>query len=118
MTEEIAREELEWLEKQGVRFRPSLKCPLQERGSEFSPYVGLDDPEAALLLDDVQRSYDPVSLETAIPGVFAGGDAPSFIRRAADGRRGMKSVERYLQKASLHSSRETEGPLRPASIRA
>ena len=112
VTEEIAREELEWLEKQGVRFRPLAEMPpLQERGSEFSPlYVGLDDPEAALLLDDVQRSYDPVSLETAIPGVFAGGDAPSFIRRAADGRRGMKSVERYLQKASLHSSRETEGP--------
>ncbi len=112
VTEEIAREELEWLEKQGVRFRPLAEMPpLQEAGSEFSAfYIGLDDPEAALLLADVKRSFDPVSLKTAIPGVFAGGDTPSFIGRAADGRRGMKSVERFLQKASLHSSREAEGP--------
>jgi len=53
---------------------------------------------------------DPVSLETAVPGVFAGGNTPSFIFRAAAGRRGMKSAERFLQGASLTSSREKEGP--------
>lgn len=112
VTEQIARGELEWLEKQGVRFCPLAEMPsLQEGGSEFSAlYIGLDDPEAALLLAEVKSSFDPVSLGTAIPGVFAGGGTPSFIGRAADGRRGMKSVERFLQKASLHSSRETEGP--------
>ncbi len=112
VTEEIAREELEWLEKQGVRFRPLAEMPsLQEREGEFSAlYIGLDDPEAALLLGEEKRNSDPVSLETAIPGVFAGGDTPSFIGRAADGRRGMKSVERFLQRASLRSSREKEGP--------
>ena len=111
LTEDVVREELEWMEKLGVLFLPW--------DASFSPgglaerfdavYAGLDDPLCRSFPELLERG-DPVSLETAVPGVFAGGNTPSFIFRAAAGRRGMKSVERFLQGASLTSSREKEGP--------
>jgi Fe-S oxidoreductase len=111
LTEDVVREELEWMEKLGVLFLPW--------DASFSPgglaerfdavYAGLDDPLCRSFSELLERG-DPVSLETAVPGVFAGGNTPSFIFRAAAGRRGMKSVERFLQGASLTSSREKEGP--------
>ena len=112
ITDEIARRELAWLEKGGVLFLPLEDLPpLSELSVRFdAAYAGLDDPFAACATAEATASVNPVSLETSVRGLFAGGAAPSFILRAADGRRGMKSAERFLQGASLFSSREKEGP--------
>ena len=111
VTDEIASREIAWLEKGGVSFLPwSELPPLAELSSLFDgAYAGLDDPRTALDLGGV-TSGDPISLETPVIGLFVGGASRSFILRAADGRRGIKSVERHMQGASLHSAREKEGP--------
>ncbi|TDY61636.1 aldehyde dehydrogenase iron-sulfur subunit [Aminivibrio pyruvatiphilus] len=111
LTEDVVREELEWMEKLGVHFLPWDASVTPEGLAERfdAVYAGLDDPLCRSFPELLERG-DPVSLETAVPGVFAGGNTPSFIFRAAAGRRGMKSVERFLQGASLTSSREKEGP--------
>lgn len=110
LTEEMVAEELEWMEKLGVHFLPwdASVTPEGLAGRFDAVYAGLDDPLCRSFPELLGRE-DPVSLETAVPGVFAGGNTPSFIFRAAAGRRGMKSVERFLQGASLTSSREKEG---------
>lgn len=111
ITEEIAHRELAWLEKGGARFLPpDALPPLSELLGGFdAAFAGLDDPFVAHATAEATRTRIPASLETGIEGLFAGGDSPSFILRAADGRRGMKSAERFLQGASLLSSREKEG---------
>ncbi|MDI9369661.1 MAG: hypothetical protein GX181_06390 [Synergistaceae bacterium] len=111
VTDDVASREIAWLRKGGASFLPwSELSPLAELIESFDgAYAGLDDPRAVAVLDDIV-STDSVSLATRVEGLFAGGDSPSFITRAADGRRGMKSVERHMQGASLHSAREKEGP--------
>ena len=116
ITDEIARRELAWLEKGGVLFLPLEDLPpLSELSVRFdAAYAGLDDPFAACATAEATASVNPVSLETSVRGLFAGGAAPSFILRAADGRRGMKSAERFLQGASLFSSRKRRGRTPPS----
>ncbi|MBN1291707.1 MAG: FAD-dependent oxidoreductase [Candidatus Latescibacteria bacterium] len=59
---------------------------------------------------------DPVTLETSIRGVFAGGDAvsgpASVIDAVAAGKRAAESILRYLKDEDLHSER-FESTLRP-----
>lgn len=108
---EVVQRELNWLASIGAVFRPfpAGRGP-DDVASEFEAlYIGLDDPCAAAAALGI-APLDPVSLETGRPGLFAGGDGPSFIQRAAEGRRGATSIERFLQGASLHSGREKEGP--------
>lgn len=111
VTGEVASREIAWLRKGGVAFLPwSELPPVPELLDSFDgAYAGLDDPKAVAALGGM-TSADQISLATRVEGVFAGGASPSFIMRAADGRRGMKSVERHMQGASLHSAREKEGP--------
>ena len=56
---------------------------------------------------------DPVTLETSLPGVFAGGDAvlgPStFIEALAHGKKAAVSIDRYLNCEDLRVGREKEG---------
>jgi len=57
---------------------------------------------------------DPVTLQTNVPGVFAGGDAvsgpASVIEAIAAGQRAAESVLRYLRGEDLALGRTTEGP--------
>ncbi|WP_169717603.1 Thiamine thiazole synthase [Sporomusa silvacetica DSM 10669] len=59
--------------------------------------------------------YDPVSLASSREGVFVGGgiirslSGYAALDAVADGVRAARSIERYLQKASLVSGREGEG---------
>ena len=111
LTGEMVEEELQWMENLGVHFLlwDASVSPEGLAARFDAVYAGLDDP-LCRSFPELLEGGDPVSLETAVPGVFAGGNTPSFIFRAAAGRRGMKSVERFLQGASLSSSREKEGP--------
>jgi heterodisulfide reductase subunit A len=67
-----------------------------------------------ILLDDRTQtiSVDPVTLETRIPGVFAGGDIAtgpaSVIEAVAAGRRAAVSIDRYLNGKELSIGREPE----------
>ncbi len=56
---------------------------------------------------------DPLTLETNIKGVFAGGDAvtgpATYIEALAAGRKGAISIDRYLRGEDLRIGREKEG---------
>jgi heterodisulfide reductase subunit A-like polyferredoxin len=58
---------------------------------------------------------DPLTLETSISNVFAGGDAvlgpATFIEAMAQGRKAAISIERFLKGEDLRKGREEEGPL-------
>ena len=57
---------------------------------------------------------DPMTLETGINGVFAGGDATTgpatVVEAMAAGRRAAVSIDRYFNSQSLSENRENEGP--------
>ncbi len=57
---------------------------------------------------------DPVTLETTLPGVFAGGDCvtgPDVVVTAMlAGKKAAKSIDRWLNHEDLHAGREMEGP--------
>jgi heterodisulfide reductase subunit A len=61
---------------------------------------------------------DPVTLETNIPGVFAGGDCvtgPDVVVNAMyAGKKAAISMHRYINKLDLREGRELEGPYRVA----
>ncbi|MCW3980440.1 MAG: FAD-dependent oxidoreductase [Candidatus Bathyarchaeota archaeon] len=67
-----------------------------------------------ILLDERGRrvQVDPVTLETSIPSVFAGGDVAtgpaSVIEAVGAGRRAAVSIDRYLKGKDLRSDREPE----------
>ncbi len=57
---------------------------------------------------------DPLTLETALPGVFAGGDCVTgpdvVITAELAGKRAAKSIDRWLNHQDLRAGRELEGP--------
>ena len=59
---------------------------------------------------------DPLTLETGLPGVFAGGDCvtgPDVVVNAKlAGRKAAKSIDRWLNREDLRIGRELEGPYR------
>jgi len=67
-----------------------------------------------ILLDERARgiSVDPLTLETRIPGVFAGGDVvtgpASIIEAVAVGKRAAVSIDRFLNGSDLKTGREEE----------
>ncbi|MDR3177311.1 MAG: 4Fe-4S dicluster domain-containing protein [Desulfovibrio sp.] len=94
-----------------------------ERVDDFSPdlcatllrenkilYLGLDDPALDFRLSafGLEHPGDPLTLETAIPGIFAGGAGISFIKAAAAGRRAAGSITRFMQGVSPSSARAGE----------
>ncbi len=98
--------EVEALKKMKAAFEPrdgtfSIKN-LTERYE--SVYAGLDDG-----IISMEGGVEPVSFQTSIPRVFAGGFADTFIERASQGRRAAQSIVRDLQGASLTAGREREG---------
>jgi len=68
----------------------------------------------SVILDERARaiSVDPLTLETKIPGVFAGGDIiagpASIIEAVAAGKRAAVSIDRYLNGEDLRTRREEE----------
>ncbi|MGB9553841.1 MAG: FAD-dependent oxidoreductase, partial [bacterium] len=76
------------------------------------------EPEAEELPLAQERGLfeaDPLTLETNLPGVFAGGDAvlgpATFIEAIAQGRKAANSIDRFLRGLDLRAGREEEGPL-------
>jgi heterodisulfide reductase subunit A-like polyferredoxin len=64
---------------------------------------------------DTERGYfkaDPVTLETSVKGLFAGGDSvsgpASIIQAVAAGKRAAESIERYLKGEDMRSARFDE----------
>ena len=61
-------------------------------------------------VDDGRLAVDPVTLATAIPGVFAGGDAvlgpATVIEAIGAGKEAAESIDRYLRGQNLHEGRE------------
>ena len=57
---------------------------------------------------------DEITLQTSIPGVFAGGDIvrgpATFIDAAGDGKRAAESIKKYLNGEDLYSDREIMPP--------
>ncbi|MCZ2856471.1 MAG: FAD-dependent oxidoreductase [Candidatus Bathyarchaeota archaeon] len=68
----------------------------------------------SILLDERARaiSVDQLTLETKIPGIFAGGDVvtrpASVIEAVGAGKRAAVSIDRYLNGANLRTGREEE----------
>lgn len=68
----------------------------------------------SVLLDERARAIlvDPLTLETRIPGVFAGGDVvtgpASIVEAIGAGKRAATSIDRYLNGKDLRSEREEE----------
>ena len=57
---------------------------------------------------------DPITLETSMKGIFAGGDAvtgpQTYIDAMAAGRKAAVSIDRYFKGEDLRAGREGEGP--------
>jgi len=101
--------------------------PILIPGSEFSLDADLlvfatgEQPDLApftkdgisLPVKDGLIQVDPLTLETGIQGIFAGGDVvtgpSSVIEALAAGRKAATSIHRYLQGEPLRSERESEG---------
>ena len=103
------------------------KRPIPIPDSEFIiesdmiiPAIG-EQPDLSFLKEDNEilttkdglLEVNSTTLETNIPGVFAGGDAvtgPSTVIDAlAAGRKAAISIDRYIKGEELHTSREGEG---------
>jgi NADH-quinone oxidoreductase subunit F len=73
------------------------------------------DPEAIKRTDWGALIVDPVTMETSVPGVFAGGDVirgPDVVIRAiADGKRAARAIDRFLGgTGELNTGEEIEIP--------
>ncbi|MBN1692725.1 MAG: indolepyruvate ferredoxin oxidoreductase subunit alpha [Dehalococcoidales bacterium] len=99
--------------------------PVPVAGSEFVVETGLiiaavgEEPDLAFMTGDdgkaISKGYikaDPVTLETNVKGVFAGGDvvtgAATVIQALAAGRKAAKSIDKYLKGEPLNVGRESE----------
>jgi len=120
---ECQRMELSKLDESG------RASPVPLEGSEFImevdtviPAIGqlpdLDMLNSNLLgigNDGKTLSADPLTLETNIPGVFAGGDAVygprSMVEAVGDGRRAAVSIDRFLRGKDLRTGRTIQTPL-------
>jgi indolepyruvate ferredoxin oxidoreductase alpha subunit len=100
--------------------------PVPVAGSEFTMEAGLiiaavgEQPDLDFMTGEAARAIskghikaDPVTLETSIKRVFAGGDAvtgpATVIEAMAAGRKAAISIDRYLRGQPLDTGREGEG---------
>jgi NADPH-dependent glutamate synthase beta subunit-like oxidoreductase len=99
--------------------------PVPVTGSEFIVETGLiiaavgEEPDLAFMSGDdakaISKGYikaDPVTLETNVKGIFAGGDvvtgAATVIQALAAGRKAAKSIDKYLTGEPIDVGREGE----------
>ena len=76
-----------------------------------SPLLNTEEGKSSAGLSTI--SVDPLTLETQIPGVFAGGDtvtqkASSIVNAVGAGKRAAVSIARYLSGQDLRAERESE----------
>ena len=78
--------------------------------------LNLNEIEIPLPVKDGLLLANPITLETDIPGIFAGGDAvtgpASVIDALAAGRKAAISIGRYISGEHLIADREGEGPFK------
>jgi indolepyruvate ferredoxin oxidoreductase alpha subunit len=111
--------------KLGAPDASGRRRPVPVAGSEFVIATGLiiaavgEEPDLAFMTGDAARAVskgyikaDPVTLETNVKGVFAGGDvvtgAATVIQALAAGRKAARSIDKYLQGEPLNVGREGE----------
>ncbi len=99
--------------------------PVPVKGSEFvidtsliiaavgeSPDLDFMTEDMASVVADDLIKVDPVTLETGVKGVFAGGDAvtgaATVIQALSAGRKAAISIDRYLKSEPLDTGREGE----------
>jgi len=99
--------------------------PVPVTGSEFVIATGLiiaavgEEPDLSFMTGDAARAVsggyiktDPITLETNIKGIFAGGDAvtgaATVIQALAAGRKAAKSIDKYFKGEPLNIGREGE----------
>jgi NADPH-dependent glutamate synthase beta subunit-like oxidoreductase len=99
--------------------------PVPIKGSEFVIETGLiitavgEEPDLAFMNGNAAKAVsgayikaDPVTLETNVEGVFAGGDvvtgAATVIQALAAGRKAAKSIDKYFKSEPLNVGREGE----------
>lgn len=99
--------------------------PIPVTGSEFVIEAELiiaavgEEPDLSFMADDMAQAVNggyikanPVTLETGISGVFAGGDAvtgpATVIQALAAGRKAAVSIDRHLKGECLDTGREME----------
>ncbi|MCK4863448.1 MAG: FAD-dependent oxidoreductase, partial [Dehalococcoidales bacterium] len=99
--------------------------PVPVKGSEFVIDTGLiiaavgESPDLDFMTEDMASAVaddlikvDPVTLETGVKGVFAGGDAvtgaATVIQALSAGRKAAISIDRYLKGEPLDTGREGE----------
>ena len=76
---------------------------------------GISQSELFAAINRGHAEPGPITFQTALPGVFAGGNLVNHsglgspIRSISEGRRAAISIDRYVQKVSLTASRENEG---------
>jgi indolepyruvate ferredoxin oxidoreductase alpha subunit len=99
--------------------------PVPIKGSEFVIETGLiiaavgEEPDLSFITGDASKAIsgslikaDPITLETNVKGIFAGGDivtgAATVIQALAAGRKAAKSIDKYFKGQPLNVGREGE----------
>ncbi len=93
----------------GIQRAWSRKLKIQEMSPPPHVLLGFEEGEAPT--ESFTLSVDPLTLETRIPSVFAGGDvvtgkASSIVNAIAAGKRAATSIDRYLNGQDLRTGRE------------
>jgi Fe-S oxidoreductase len=114
LTATVVAAETDLLSRLGVGFKTDrqLATAADIQGcleAHGAVYVGLDAVAAEPWMTRAKQIDDHTG-QTACPGLFAGGDHPSPVWRAALGRWAATSMDRWLQNVSMSAGREREGP--------
>jgi heterodisulfide reductase subunit A-like polyferredoxin len=123
----VIDKDLSCIEKMGIEIRLntevgkdiSSETLLKSYDAIFIAVGAVGAESIALTFKGLKRTrrgmiqVDPVSLETKLKGVFAGGDIVTgpgtIVDSMAHGRKGAISIDRYLSGKDLHQERELEG---------
>ena len=132
---EVIHRDLSVIERMGIEVRLNTEIgrdmSFQELKEDYDAIflgVGSRGVEGlSRVLKELKRNrmgmiqVDPLTLETNLQGIFAGGDAvmgpSSIVEAMAQGRKAALSIDRYLSGEDLRSGREFEGRL-PSPMRS
>jgi heterodisulfide reductase subunit A-like polyferredoxin len=124
---QVVEKDLSIINKMGIEVRLNTKVGkdisseiLRQSFDAIFISVGIADVESMIrFFKELERTrkgtilVNPISLETSLKGIFAGGDAVTgpgqIIESMAQGRKAAISIDRYLRGESLMEGRESEG---------